>query len=187
MWLTCDDEDLKKVRSSFQDSKYPSMQEYSTLRGWTTANSPTWMPDRMLSHSSSQVDRMAIRDAGGDLNTRSNCKNHLKILPITKPDNILYMTKQRKWTRNHCICATRRSQMTYRHGSSLSSSDLLLSPSPSHSGSWGMTLHWQEESTFIFYTLPYMSGDYVQMPAGAQVFRINITLYIRNPHFSNMW
>lgn len=38
---------------------------------------------------------MAIRDAGGDLNTRSNCKNRLKILPITKPDNILYMTKQK--------------------------------------------------------------------------------------------
>lgn len=48
------------------------MHEYSTLKGWTTAISPTWTAARMLSQSSSQVDRIAIREAGGDLNSK-NC------------------------------------------------------------------------------------------------------------------
>lgn len=59
---------MKKMSSSFQESRYPRMQEYSTLTGWTTANSPTWSPARMLSQSSSQVDRTVIRASGGDLN-----------------------------------------------------------------------------------------------------------------------
>lgn len=65
--LTWEEEALKKVRMSFQMSRYPRMQQYSSLRGCTTANSPTCRPPRIPSKSSSIAARMGIRAAGGEL------------------------------------------------------------------------------------------------------------------------
>ena len=72
--LTWEGDDLKKVRRSFQASRYPRMHEYSTLRGCTTANSPTCTPARMLSHRSSQAHSMDMRAAGGDLHTHTHTR-----------------------------------------------------------------------------------------------------------------